>query len=38
VSRVYTGKTPQEFIIDINAPAGGPLYIRAYAVVDDVQV
>ncbi len=38
VSRIQTGKTPMEFIADINAPAGGILYIRAYAIVDDVQV
>lgn len=38
VSKIQTGKTPMEFIANINAPAGGSLYIRAYAIIDDVQV
>ncbi len=38
VSKIHTGKTPQQFIAEISAPAGGTLYIRAYAIVDDVHV
>ncbi len=38
VSRIQTGKTQMEFIAYINAPAGGTLYIRAYAIVDEAEV
>jgi hypothetical protein len=38
MSKIQTGKSPQEFIADFYAPTGGTLYIRAYAVVDGVHV
>lgn len=38
VSKIQTGKTPQEFIADINAPAGGTLYVRAHAIADGVPI
>lgn len=38
VSKIQTGKTPQEFIADFYAPAGGTLYTRVLAIVDGVHV
>jgi hypothetical protein len=38
MNRIQSGKTSEEFIADFYAPAGGTLYIRVLAVVDDVQV
>ncbi|MFZ3058942.1 MAG: hypothetical protein WA102_04300 [Candidatus Methanoperedens sp.] len=37
-SNIQTGKTPQEFTADFYSPAGGTLYIRVLATVDDVHV
>lgn len=38
-SRVYTGKTPQQFSVVLKAPSGGgPLYFRAHALVDGIDV
>jgi hypothetical protein len=38
-STVQTGQTPATFSAELKAPAGGgPIYFRAYAVVDDTNV
>ncbi len=37
-SKVLTGKTPQEFSVELKAPASGPIYFRAHALVDGVDV
>lgn len=38
VSNMQTGKTPQEFSVEIMAPAGGTFYFRVHAVVDGVNI
>ena len=38
VSNIQTGKTPQEFRVEIRAPAGGDFYFRTHAVVEGINV
>ena len=33
-SKVYTGRVPQQFSIDLIAPASGIIYFKAHAIVD----
>lgn len=33
-SKVYTGKVPQKFNIELKAPASGIIYFRAHAIID----
>lgn len=33
-SKVYTGKVPQKFSIELKAPASGIIYFRAHAIID----
>ena len=33
-SKVYTGRVPQQFKLDLVAPASGIIYFRAHAIVD----
>lgn len=37
-SMIQTGKTPQQFSVEIKAPASGDIYFRAHAIVDGTHV
>ena len=37
-SAIQTGKTPQQFSVEIKAPASGDIYFRAHAIVDGAHV
>jgi hypothetical protein len=37
-SKVYTGRVPQKFSIELIAPAGRTIYFRAHAVVDGADI
>lgn len=37
-SNVYTGRVPQQFSMDLIAPASGIIFFRAHAIVDGVDI
>ncbi len=37
-STIQTGRTPQRFMADLKAPAGGTIYFRAFASIDGVNI
>jgi hypothetical protein len=37
-SKVYTGRVPQKFNIELIAPPSGPFYFRAHATVDGADI
>ncbi|MCX9011918.1 MAG: hypothetical protein OIN66_12440 [Candidatus Methanoperedens sp.] len=37
-SIIQTGKTPQQFSVELKAPASGTIYFRAHAIVDGTNV
>ena len=37
-STIQTGKTPQQFSVELKAPASGTIYFRAHAIVDGSHV
>lgn len=37
-SKVLTGKTPQQFNVELKAPASGTVYFRVHAIVDGADI
>lgn len=37
-SKVYTGKVPQQFSMELIAPASGIIYFRAHAIIDGADI